>query len=598
MKMSSTVGVKNVPTENQTSCSDTNMCLELALEGERLCEAGKPGAGVAFFQAALQAGTDDLQILSDIYSQLGNAYFNLGDYAMAMKFHKRDLALARFMEDRLGEAESSGNLGITLKAMGQFDEAMICCKRHLEISREIGDKPSEGRALYNLGNVYLARGQKSSRAGHQGTEEVKECLQQAANNYQENLELMKELGDSAAQGRACGNLGNTYYLLGDFQKAISCYKERLKIARQFGDKTAERRTSNKLGNSHVSLGEFEKAAQHYRRTLMLAQELGDQAFEAQACYSLGNTYVQLQNYSAAIEYYLRHLLIAQQLKDRVGEGRGCWFLTEAYSAVSNYEQSLYYAKLHLQISSELGDSMGEATAQMNVSNLQKMLGIEKIDDEKENVLNTVSDDTSGSSGSSSRTYRLRRESMENLDLMKLTPDGKAKVPEQPLRLRAGKTPQMSQKAKNSRRINDQMKKKSSLNQNKAGNKDKDEEDLMQLIAGMQSKRMDEQRVALPYLPGLNTTKRKTPVESSNQSLVEEDSFFEKLVRCQSYRLEDQRSTLPNCPRLKDDDQENNENAASGATIPEEDLFALIQRLQAGRMEDQRAKGPDELQRHR
>jgi len=36
---------------------------------------------------------------------------------------------------------------------------------------------------------------------------------------------MRELGDSAAQGRACGNLGNTYYLLGDFQQAIRYHEE-------------------------------------------------------------------------------------------------------------------------------------------------------------------------------------------------------------------------------------------------------------------------------------------------------------------------------------------------------------------------------------
>lgn len=49
---------------------------------------------------------------------------------------------------------------------------------------------------------------------------------------------------------------------------------------------------------------------------------------------------------------------------------------------------------------------------------------------------------------------------------------------------------------------------------------RDGEDLLELIAGMQSKRMDEQRVTLPYLPGLNT----------NQDA--DDSFIEMLVRCQ------------------------------------------------------------------
>lgn len=36
---------------------------------------------------------------------------------------------------------------------------------------------------------------------------------------------MRELNDTAAQGRACGNLGNTYYLLGNFQQAIKYHQE-------------------------------------------------------------------------------------------------------------------------------------------------------------------------------------------------------------------------------------------------------------------------------------------------------------------------------------------------------------------------------------
>lgn len=75
---------------------------------------------------------------------------------------------------------------------------------------------------------------------------------------------MRELGDVAAQGRACGNLGNTYYLLGDFAQAIRFHEERLSIARQFGDKAAERRAHSNLGNSHIFMGQFEDAAIHYK----------------------------------------------------------------------------------------------------------------------------------------------------------------------------------------------------------------------------------------------------------------------------------------------------------------------------------------------
>ncbi|XP_015592424.1 G-protein-signaling modulator 2 [Cephus cinctus] len=620
--MSLSASAENLSGDGQNGASDSNMCLELALEGERLCKSGDCRAGVAFFQAAIQAGTDDLRTLSAIYSQLGNAYFYLGDYVKAMQYHKHDLTLARTMGDKLGEAKSSGNLGNTLKVMGKFDEAMICCKRHLEISRELGDKLSEGRALYNLGNVYHAKGKQVGRVGQQDpgefSEDVRQCLQQAVHYYEENLELMRELGDTAAQGRACGNLGNTFYLLGDFQRAIHYHNERLKIAREFGDKAAERRANSNLGNSHIFLGEFEKAAQHYKRTLILAQELGDRAVEAQACYSLGNTYTLLRDYPAAVEYHLRHLVIAQQLMDRVGEGRACWSLGNAYSAMGNHEKALHFANLHLNISKELGDPMGQATAQMNVAGLQEILGMEKseLDADKGNgTTRLLSTNTASSMAASSPgRYRLRRQSMDNLDLIKLTPDGKQKDSGEPPPARAGIAPQPSQEEEEenffellsrfqSGRMDDQ---RCALHANRkprprpripSPEKEKDGEDLLELIAGMQSKRMDEQRVTLPYLPGLNTNRNNQAI---NRTAVQpqqdtDDSFIEMLVRCQGSRLEDQRSPLPTASTLHDAEEEQNQrsngNTQSGATVPEEDLFALIQRLQAGRMEDQRASGP-------
>ncbi len=72
-------------------------CMDLALEGERLCKAGDCRTGVQFFESAIQVGTDDLKTLSAIYSQLGNAYFYLQEYGKALEYHKHDLNLARYL---------------------------------------------------------------------------------------------------------------------------------------------------------------------------------------------------------------------------------------------------------------------------------------------------------------------------------------------------------------------------------------------------------------------------------------------------------------------------------------------------------------------
>ena len=44
-------------------------------------------------------------------------------------------------------------------------------------------------------------------------------------DFRANLNIVQELGDRAAQGRACGNLGNTHYLLGNFSQAIIFHQE-------------------------------------------------------------------------------------------------------------------------------------------------------------------------------------------------------------------------------------------------------------------------------------------------------------------------------------------------------------------------------------
>ncbi|XP_035439369.1 G-protein-signaling modulator 2 [Spodoptera frugiperda] len=610
--MSVSASAENLSTDAQ-SCDGGSMCLELALEGERLCKAGDCRAGVAFFQAAIQAGTDDLRTLSAIYSQLGNAYFYLGDYNMAMQYHKHDLTLARTMNDKLGEAKASGNLGNTLKVMGKFTEAIQCCKRHLEISRSLGDKLSEGRALYNLGNVYHAQGKQLGRVGQNDPghfpQEVRECLMQAVAYYEENLELMRSLGDRQAMGRACGNLGNTCYLLGDFARAIRYHTERLQIARDFGDKAAERRANSNLGNSHIFLGQFENAAEHYKRTLSLAEELGDAAVEAQACYSLGNTYTLLREYRVAEEYHARHLAAARRLHDRVGEGRACWSLGNAHAALGNHEKALYFANEHYNISKELGDVLGMATAQMNIGDLRKVLGMPAEADDSPPA--PPSDDDSAPR-TPFNALRVRRQSMEQLSLIQITPDAKKneKEPEAETKKEIPRTESednpesffdlvlrcQSGRMDEQRAIlnsNKENRHKPKPNANKIQNMGSSDT-MLDMINSLQSERIDSQRAELRPAqkatgkePGPGTSLPGLRAQHTTHSKPEDD-FLEMIARVQGSRLEDQRTELP---RPRPEPAKPRPRQENKGTLPDDDFFSLLMRAQGGRMEDQRAAIP-------
>ncbi|XP_037559305.1 G-protein-signaling modulator 2 isoform X1 [Dermacentor silvarum] len=575
---------------------ESSTCLELALEGERLCKAGDFHSGVEYLSAAINVGTDDTRVLSAVYSQLGNASFYLGDYNKALQYHLLDLNTAKAAGDLLGEAKASGNLGNTLKMMGKFDEAVTNCERHLSISREKGDKIGEARALYNLGNVYHAKGKHIARASRQEPGElpsdVQDCLRRAIHCYEENLKLMVALGDRSAQGRAYGNLGNTYYLLGNFKKAIAYHEQRLKLAKEFGDKAAQRRANSNLGNAHIFLGEFGVAAEHYTKTYQLAKELGDRAVEAQACYSLGNTYTLLRDFERAIEFHLKHLQIAEELRDRVGEGRAYWSLCNAHCSLGDHKEALHYATRHLHVSQELGDKVGQATAQMSIADLKQVLEGDASEAKK-----GAMDDMSAPQAASNAKH---------------TKPAKQEVPSDAQKQqRSGSD--MDQDAFfellsefQSKRMDDQrcsitpLENKENVLPNgsppypsptSSGPEDSASvrEELLDLIVGMQSRRMDEQRTSLPQLPGLRRNNHNNNSLHHHHRMsvgsVLEDDFFDMIVRCQGSRLEDQRSSMPTLQRAPSAPVV--PSSRSAPTVPDEDFFSLILRVQAGRIEDQR-----------
>ncbi|XP_032105795.1 G-protein-signaling modulator 2 isoform X3 [Sapajus apella] len=572
-------------------------CLELALEGERLCKSGDCRAGVSFFEAAVQVGTEDLKTLSAIYSQLGNAYFYLHDYAKALEYHHHDLTLARTIGDQLGEAKASGNLGNTLKVLGNFDEAIVCCQRHLDISRELNDKVGEARALYNLGNVYHAKGKSFGCPGPQDVgefpEEVRNALQAALDFYEENLSLVTALGDRAAQGRAFGNLGNTHYLLGNFRDAVIAHEQRLLIAKEFGDKAAERRAYSNLGNAYIFLGEFETASEYYK----------------------------------------------------IGEGRACWSLGNAYTALGNHDQAMHFAEKHLEISREVGDKSGELTARLNLSDLQMVLGLSYSTNNSIMSENNEID----SSLNGVRPKLGRRHSMENMELMKLTPEkvqnwnSEILAKQKPLiakpsakllfvnRLKGKKyktnsSTKVLQDASNSidHRIPNSQRKISAdtigdegffdlLSRFQSNRMDDQRcclqeknchpastatstplkmmlktpsvpvvspntDEFLDLLASSQSRRLDDQRASFNNLPGLRLTQNNSQSVLShlmtNDNKDADEDFFDILVKCQGSRLDDQRCTPPPA-------------TTKGPTVPDDDFFSLILRSQAKRMDEQR-----------
>jgi G-protein signaling modulator 2 len=272
--------------------------------------------------------------------------------------------------------------------------------------------------------------------------------------------------------------------------------------------------------------------------------------------------------------------------------------------------------LHYLLAKELGDPVGESTARMNVEDLRKILGMTEFSSDTESLpdISQLVRTSTTSNNSLPRHYRLRRQSMEQLDLIKLTPDGKKLSPTSEETAAIVEQQENENAAKFQRKTNDEdffefLTKSQShrmddqrcslkpddtgirrpLAQQNILQPRENKHQLLEMIENFQSERMNEQRA---LLPGLRRS-------SANSAVVDaaaepDDAFFEALMRSQNNRLEEQRSVLPKTNVTMDVENDTGRQPSvrtAGATVPDEDFLSLIMKVQGGRMEDQRATVP-------
>lgn len=101
---------------------ETPSCQELAIEGERLTKQGEHSEAIPLLEAALEASTEgeDEQLLSVLWSLLGNAHFYTGDYKRATVCHTHDLAICSETKDKKSQAQAYCNLGIAYRKTGEW----------------------------------------------------------------------------------------------------------------------------------------------------------------------------------------------------------------------------------------------------------------------------------------------------------------------------------------------------------------------------------------------------------------------------------------------------------------------------------------------
>jgi G-protein signaling modulator 2 len=389
--------------------------------------------------------------------------------------------------------------------------------------------------------------------------------------------LAELLKDRVVEAQACYSLGNTYTLLRDYKSAIEYHLRHLKIAQELRDRIGEGRAYWSLGNALTAIGDHHEALNYAQKHLEISKEIGDITGQTTAQMSISD---------------LRKLL-ETDLNCGLNETQKDKFVRPKRLSMDRMELvnvTPQQRKHSLPTVDEV--SVNSATDSTNQRDEQTAATSRQvISKSHEDFLDLVSKFQSKRMDD----QRCALDSIENKENRKPERIGSQRITTNNLNQGFG-NPSLNTNANNNNSnrnnnnaIRNHIANAGSSSSQESQNSDHFHDDLFDLIAGMQERRMNDQRATLPpirqnsatngpeSLPGqrnrvntyvqpnrnlnndineINDLPRMRPINNLNRriapsrqmslgaNVLPDDDFFEMLMRCQASRLEDQRSLMP------------------------------------------------------
>jgi tetratricopeptide (TPR) repeat protein len=265
---------------------------------------------LAVAQALFEAAQDERGIASTL-DDSGKLQWLRGDYAKALEFTQRALAMRRKLGDRRSIALSLNNLGLVHQDSGQFKSAVEAFDQALTIRREIGDLVGVSVSLNNLGTV--AQDQRDDA--------------RALTLFQEAHEVAKETGDRNRIALILTNLGETYNRLGNPVTAIHYLKQAEELADELGDTLGLAEAVRGLGKAYLARGELTKARECTSRSVELFMEIQSRVQLGVALRSLGQVTAagsaDDKDVPLARQHFLKSVAIFEEIGNEIELARSC-----------------------------------------------------------------------------------------------------------------------------------------------------------------------------------------------------------------------------------------------------------------------------------
>ncbi len=188
------------------------------------------------------------------------------------------------------------------------------------------------------------------------------------------LTIARRDNSTLGTGNALIGLGDVYAARGDYRRAADNYQQIMKLVENLGSKEGIAVVSIRLGDIHYYQGNFPQALDYYQRSVNLYEKLGSREDIAHPLLRIGDVYFAQNDKTRALEYYQRSLKICEATFDKGGATFLLNRIAEVYAAQDRYAEADDFYRRSLKLQEELGIKSITATTLNGIGSIRYRQG--------------------------------------------------------------------------------------------------------------------------------------------------------------------------------------------------------------------------------
>ncbi|MEO6883731.1 MAG: tetratricopeptide repeat protein [Bacteroidia bacterium] len=219
----------------------------------------------------------------------------------------------------------------------EYDTALDYVHEEKILAEKINYQRGLAESYENIGNIYWLEGN----------------YPEALKNYFAALGRAKTIGNKNRIENCYIGIGNIYSLQNNYSKALENYFNALEISKTIQDKHGIGSCYSSIGSIYYYEGNISNALKNYFAALKIDEVIGYKRGVATCHLNIGNSYFFQHNFPEALKNYLTALEISTTIGDKFGMTNCCVCIGDLNTQSKKYTEAKKYIEKAFLISTEI-----------------------------------------------------------------------------------------------------------------------------------------------------------------------------------------------------------------------------------------------------